>query len=258
MREKGRGGAALLFAVAALASAAVPAQADPWSSTTGVGVSTGDYGGSDDTTITQVYETVRYQMERGDVGLTLPYLFRDGGGTTPGESRVAGSAAIPQEADGLGDVKLRGRYYAVEEAESRPGLDWTGFVKFPTASDDKGLGTGRFDAGLGPELTRHFGSLIGLASMELVLRDRPDNSTLKAVRLDYSIGAGYPVTDRWTAYLSLDGGTPSSSGADAPLELVASSVCRISESVRLEGYLLGGLTDGSPDFGAGAAVRVEI
>lgn len=232
-----------------------PAWAGPFRSTSGVSVTTGDYGTGEDTTITELHETFVVRGEPGEIGVKIPYLFRDGSGVTAGESRRARSGTtIPEDADGLGDVQLLGKYFWLEEADSRPAVDLAGRVKFPTADDDEGLGTGRFDVGFGPELLKRFGQLITFADFELVLRDKPDNSTIKSTRFDYSVGLGYPLTERFTGYVSLDGGTPSNSGADAPLELVLSAVYKATETTHLNGFLLAGLTEGSPDFGAGAGV----
>ncbi len=227
-------------------------------STTGVAVTTGDYGTGDDTTVTQFYETLKYRMEKGEIGVTVPYLFRDGGGVTAGETSRAQGGAIPEEADGLGDVQLKGKYFWLEETEASPGIDWAGRVKLPTASDEDGLGTGKVDVGFGPELYKWFKSLIVFGNLELVVRDKPSGSTIKSTRLDYSVGTGYRFTDRFSSYLSLDGGTPSSSGTDAPLEWVLSSIYRLTATADLEGYVLAGLSDGSPDVGGGLAVRFRF
>ncbi len=223
-------------------------------STSGVSVSTGDYGTGEDTTITELYETLVAKGQAGEIGVKIPYLFRDGSGVTPGESRRARSGTVPEDADGLGDVQLLGKYFWLAEEDSRPAVDLAGRVKFPTADESEGLGTGRFDVGFGPELLKHFGQLITFADFELVVRDKPDNSTIKSTRLDYSVGLGYPLTSRFTGYASLDGGTPTNSGVDAPLELVLSAVYKATETAHLSGFVLAGLTEGSPDLGAGTSI----
>jgi len=48
---------------------------------------------------------------------------------------------------GLGDVVVRGIYRFLPENEDGWSLDGVGAVKLPTASDTKGLGTGRTDVG---------------------------------------------------------------------------------------------------------------
>ena len=239
-------GGALLFSSQAFAG--------PLRSSSGVSVSMGDYGTAEDTTITELYQSFVFQGRRGEIGVTLPYLFRNGNGVTAGESSRVRSSAIPEDANGLGDVQAAGKYFWLEETDSRPALDLGARVKFPTASEDKGLGTGRFDVGFGPKLLKHFGSLITFADFELLLRDKPSGSTIRSTRFDYAVGIGYPLTPRLTAYGSLEGGTPSSSGAEAPLEVVLSAVYKATETIHLNGFVLAGLTDGSPDFGAGTGV----
>lgn len=228
-------------------------------SSSSVAVVRGDFGTNEDTTITQLAETLKYRRaDLGEVGLTVPYLFRDGGGVTPGEGARARSQAIPDEANGVGDLQLKGKYYWLDESDSRPSIDLTGRLKVPTASEDEGLGTGGMDVGMGTELVKRFGSLISLGDLELVLRDRPGGSTLHPVRVNYAVGVGYPITTRFTPYLFLDGSTPSRSGAEAPLELMLYGVYTVTQTVSMNGFLLTGLTDGSPDFGAGTGVTLKF
>lgn len=238
---------------------AVDAQAaGNWISSSEVSVTQGDYGTGDDTTITQLSETIKYRGTTGELGVVVPYLFRRGGAVTPGESRRARNQTIPSNADGIGDVQLKGKYFWIQETDTQPSVDLAGRIKFPTASESDGLGTGRFDVGFGPELLKWFGSFFLLGDVELVLRDKPDNSTIKSTRVDYSVGGGYSWTDRLTTTLTLDGGTQTNSGTDAPLELVLSGVYKMTESVSATTFVLGGLTDGSPDFGAGVGITVRF
>ncbi|MBI3317797.1 MAG: transporter [Candidatus Omnitrophica bacterium] len=257
--RKARKGASVFFLTVGMVGAFLPDLfAAEWVSDSGVSVSTGDYGTGEDTTVTQLSQTFKRRGQTGEVGLVIPYLFRDGGGVTAGETARAGGGAIPEEASGVGDLQLKGKYDWIEETDSRPGVDLGGRIKFPTASDDKGLGTGRFDVGFGPEFLKRFGSLITFGDLQLVFRDRPSGSTIKSTRLDYSVGVGYPLTERFTGYASLEGGTKSSSGSEVPLELVFSGGYKATDRLRVNGFLLAGLTDGSPDFGGGTSVTVSF
>lgn len=58
---------------------------------------------------------------------------------------------------GLGDVIIKGRYYIVEERDAMPLMALTARVKFPTANEQLGLGTGALDYGFGVELSKMFG-----------------------------------------------------------------------------------------------------
>ncbi len=228
-----------------------------WISDSGVSVTTGDYGTDTDTTITELYETIKYRASKGELGVTIPYLFRNGNSTTVGESRPV-QGGIPDEADGIGDIQLKGKYYWLTETGAQPSVDLMGRIKIPTASEDDGLGTGHVDVGFGPEFTKLFGSLITFINLELVLRDKPDGSSIKSTRLDYALGMGYPLTEQFTGYLSLEGGTPIESGSDAPLEAVMSGVYKLTPSTGLNGYALVGLSDGSPDYGGGVSITFRF
>jgi hypothetical protein len=81
--------------------------------------------------------TVPYQIQRSHVGVT----FVGGrpvrtGGVKSGKIKTVG---------GLGDVLLDGGYYFLEEHDGLPSLELEGEIKFPTADDERGLGTGSYD-----------------------------------------------------------------------------------------------------------------
>ena len=66
-----------------------------------------------------------------------------GGGTTPPPGTTTTSSA-----SGLGDVTASAGYALFASADHTFGLDLTGKVKFATADENKGLGTGKNDYGL--------------------------------------------------------------------------------------------------------------
>jgi hypothetical protein len=68
-----------------------------------------------------------------------------------------------QRACGLGDVVVRGRYYLLDERRWYPTIALRAHVKAPTADDERGLGTGHPDEGVGIEITRTIGR--GLSAM---------------------------------------------------------------------------------------------
>lgn len=209
---------------------------------------TGDYGGEEDTTVSYITETLKYTHSRvGELSVSVPYVFREGNGVTAGETVAV--TTIPEDADGIGDVLVKGRYYLVPETQTMPGIDLTGRVKFPTADENEGLGTGRYDAGGGVGLTKRFGKVLALADTEVIWRDRRPNSSLKRTRWDYAAGLGYPFTPKLSGYVFYEGSTKPSPNSEAPSELVYAVVYKVKESFSVNGYVLQGLSDGSPDVG---------
>lgn len=58
---------------------------------------------------------------------------------------------------GVGDARLGFQVVALKETEAHPALAFAYFVKLPSASREKGLGTGRFDHALVGLLSKKFG-----------------------------------------------------------------------------------------------------
>ena len=65
--------------------------------------------------------------------------------------------ATRERETGVGDARLGFQVVALKDAESHPALAFAYAVKLPTASDEKGLGTGRFDHKLTVLLSKKFG-----------------------------------------------------------------------------------------------------
>jgi hypothetical protein len=218
-------------------------------------VFTGTFGAANNknTTLSYFTETAKYTKQNlGEISLSIPYVVRNGGGVTADETVVSGSA-ISNSANGIGDIQLKGRYYLIKETDVIPNIDLTGRIKFPSASRDRGLGTGEFDYGVGPSLYKRFGRYIVLLDQEVVFRQRPHGSTLKSIRYDYDVGLGYAFTSKFSGYFFVEGSSKTDifeTASEAHLELVFSGVYRINQDYGINGYLLSGLTDGSPDFGA--------
>ena len=105
---------------------------------------TGDYGEDENTDIYYGTVNVKRYLEKGDVTLTVPYLDISSDGVT-----FVGGQVEPisggDSGSGLGDIILKGRYYAFEQDGPMPFIDLVGSIKFPTADEDEGLGTGKAD-----------------------------------------------------------------------------------------------------------------
>ncbi|HET9818046.1 MAG TPA: transporter, partial [Rhodanobacteraceae bacterium] len=134
--------------------------------TLGVGAdySSGKYGTAFETEIWDVPFSVGYAADRWSVRLTVPYINISGANNViPGVGRVlnlnphgrglglglgggGGSGGTPTvtrgSASGLGDVVARATYGLVRDDAAQFGLDITGKIKFGTADENKGLGTG--------------------------------------------------------------------------------------------------------------------
>lgn len=150
----------------------------------------------------------------------------------------------------MGDVVAAATYGAFYDNASNFGVDLTGKVKFGTADKDKGLGTGENDYTVQVDLLKGFGkySLFGgigysvLGSSEYIHLDNVFNVTA---------GFAYKFDDRMTAGLSFDARERVSSSGFPTREVMAFLSHKLDKNWKAQAYVLKGLADGSPDWGAG-------
>ena len=164
------------------------AQGEQWQVGTAPSFSSGRYGTDTRTDVFYTPITARRLFENGDLTFVVPFTcIRGNGGViivngmpvrqerldaaagtgtrtgTTDATRTAATGAQATTACGLGDIIVRGRYYVLDERGWLPTIALRAHVKAPTASEDKGLGTGRPDEGAGIEVSRTIGR--GLMAM---------------------------------------------------------------------------------------------
>ncbi len=241
----------------ALSCASATAQSVSW--TTGVEYTSGEYGGSD--TIEDIYVplTGRINFERTSLALTVPYLsVRAPEGTLvsdPGEEPVAGSGDMTTES-GLGDViataTIRDVIYS---SRLDVAVDLTGKVKFGTADETKGLGTGEEDYTIQADVFKFFDGLTLFGTAGYRFRGSPDDYALENVLLG-SVGGVYRSGDLTRLGFAFDYRESSLPDGDALLELSALATRNVGEELRLEFYVVKGFSDSSPDWGAGVMLKI--
>ncbi|HET9488190.1 MAG TPA: transporter [Methylomirabilota bacterium] len=222
----------------------------------GAGYDQGDFGTSETTHTAYAPVTLRYLGERFDVGATALLIYLD---SPEGITIVDGRPTLTGEGDGrdqvvgFGDTIIRARYFLVDDPG--PG-SWYGAlapfvkVKVPTGDEDRGLGTGEYDFGVGVEFDKQFAEIFfvfGDVSYTFMgdppdedFRDRPGASLGLAVRLGTV-----------TASTMLDWRRALLSGDDDPLEVLGALAVKASPTTTITPYAFIGLTDGSPDWGLG-------
>ncbi|NIQ98155.1 MAG: hypothetical protein GWN87_31380, partial [Desulfuromonadales bacterium] len=139
---------------------------------------TGDYGTGQ---TTETYSTAvalgYYPTERLNFSLSTNYLYQssstttstggiifgreDESGTTTdttgpvfGSGSTTTSTETEQSRSGFGDLYLSGGFKLLTENKQRPEIKVVGYVKFPTADEDEGLGTGETDYSIGAEVRK--------------------------------------------------------------------------------------------------------
>lgn len=249
------------FALAlALACAGVAAQDGGISWTTGIEYSSGDYGGSDAIEDIYVPVTARIDLERLSLELTVPYLsVRAPSGTTvtdPGGEPVTGTGDMTTES-GVGDIIASATLYDVfYSADLNLALDLTGKIKFGTADEEKGLGTGKKDYTVRADLIRFYDRVMLLASLGYKFRGEPEGYEIDDVMLG-SVGGVYAVSDRTRLGFYYDYRESALADSDALSELSGFMSRRLGEKLQIQFYAFSGFSNSSPDWGAGLLFQIH-
>jgi hypothetical protein len=277
------GGALLATALVSTALSAQTAdtgQSGRASVSAGFDYSSGTYGSDVRTRIWDVPFTVGYDTDKWSLKLTVPYVNISGSGnvipgvgkvdngnpigrglgnllgggqaqSAPAETKTSGSAS------GLGDIVARATYHLFTNADSRFGIDVGGHVKFGTADENKGLGTGKNDYGVNVDLFKGVGAWTLFGGVGYT-----DYGSSQYIRLDSganaNVGANYKASDSNSvgAYYYYrervsDSGYPQ---REATLYWNHS----YNANWRLQAYTLAGLSDGSPDWGGGLSLKYSF
>lgn len=236
-----------------------------WTFSTGVDYTNGDYGEAQDTTIVTVPLIASYGTERWSATLTVPIVGIDGPGTiVPGGAGGAGplsgllvgaDAASPVSPlggvneTGLGDVSLA---VSVVPLVTKGGtqLSVTGRVRAPTADESRRLGTGEAAASLAGGVRQPIGeraAIFGAVGYEQAF----DSGASGAF-----VGVG---AEGYVASRVLLGGTVDFAQASSELHRDSTQATGyigfdMSSSSRILAYGSAGLSETSPDVGAGLRI----
>ncbi len=228
--------------------------------TTGADYSSGKYGASESTDILYAPVTVKGTYGDFTTKLTVPYLTIKGPGSVVGGgdgsiSQGNGSSAVTTER-GLGDV-VASLTYTQNIDSAQAYIDYTAKIKFPTADEKKGLGTGETDYTAYVEGTKVIGdAYLFLGTGYKVLGD---SSTLQLDNVWYtSTGGGYKITPDTTLGLSYDYKEAASSTGSITSEVTGSVTQKLSPTLDLQFYGITGFSDGSPDAGGGVMLGYKM
>lgn len=224
---------------------------------TGVDFASGTYGG--DVDIEDIYVPVTATVDYGRIAarLTVPYLSvkaPEGTIFDPGGEPLPGSGAVTTEsglADIIGSVTI---YDVINNQELGLAMDLTGKVKFGTADENKGLGTGENDYSVQADLYKFMGDFTLLGSLGYKYRGDPTGINLDNV-LMASAGGTVKFSPNLKGGLIFDYRESAISGGDSIQELTGFVSRRLTEDWKLQMFVLTGFTDSSPDWGAGFQIK---
>lgn len=269
------------IALGSLALVAAPAAhaadgAGQFSLSGGADYSSGKYGTSVTTDIWSVPVTAAYQTDRWTFKLVVPYVSISGAsnvipGTGPvkngnpigrGLGRLLGngggggtpSTTTSGSASGLGDVVASAGYQVYTSQDGTFGLDLTGKVKFGTADENKGLGTGKNDYGVSLDTYKVAGNWTPFGGVGWTKYGSSQYIKLKNA-FNANLGVDYKLdaANNFGAYYYYR--ERIAEGGASQSELTGYWNHKIGTHWRVQAYALTGFTNGSPDWGAGASVK---
>ncbi len=223
--------------------------------TTGVDYSSGKYGQSQSTDITYVPFIGKYEINDTTIKLTVPWVKITGPGDVVGGSGpvVLGKSNRPITTEsGLGDIVLSASQTIAQIGRIKPlMLDVTGKIKFATASESKGLGTGENDYTISLDAYKsvaHGLTLFGDVGYK-VLGD-PSGINLNNVWFS-SVGASYKIHPNLSAGMMANIRQATQDTSDPMRELTIFASHKFNAQYKLQGYLSHGYSDTSADWGGG-------
>lgn len=259
------------FALAATAAAVavlfVPFSAQAgYSFTTGAEYTRGDYGTDVETSAWQIPFTLGYAAERSFFSVTVPYISVNGSTevsgvrsfTLPGKGGVKSATQTTTSSEertdsGIGDITLRASYQLQDETRSRPWLGVTGKVKLGSADEEKNLGTGENDYAVQLDMAK--GPVDGIIGYHIL----GDTAQVDYNNILYgAVGYTVPLDKQWRMRGEFYTEQEAVDGVDPVREVTVSFGRAIAKQRNLNLYLIKGLSDSSPDWGAGVMVTTAF
>jgi len=176
-----------------------------------------------------------------------------GSGGSDAQDPMGAQEEVPfsdQSQSGLGDMALTLDYGLLKEGESLPGISTQLYVKFPTADEDKGLGTGAYDYGVGFSVGKWFSSW-QLEAQVLYVVPGSTSSFDPSDYWDWSLSSSYLVSDRWNVGMGVSGASTPFSGTDDTLDLDFAGSYWASPRTSIGAFVSFGLSESSADYSAG-------
>jgi len=258
----------ILLALFCLSAAAI-AGAEPlpeaareadWRFSTSVNYDTGKYGTPDRTNSVYIPFTLKRYYSEADLSVTVPYLRQSSAGQVTwvgGKPVRIGLKNAPAPAgttseSGLGDIILRGTYALKRDGPGSFGLGLAGKLKLPTADEDKGLGTGEMDGGVGLEFAKEIDPDWSLMAdgYYTMIGDPAGVDLNNQVSLDLgfyrALGSNLGLTVLYETQSAIVEGNAAPSSLSGTVSYSAESGSQFSGGLTL------GLSDGSPDMGLSA------
>jgi hypothetical protein len=227
---------------------------------TGVYYEEGDYGTGEKVTRLSVPATVSVSSGRFRLAASLPYTRVEGPGNVVTGGGLLGLPIIvdptkPSERtrrEGIGDLTL-GASYAVPTG--LVDLTLSGEVKLPTAEQD--LGTGETDYAVAAEVSKTIGKVTPFVGVGYTMPGDPEGFSLRN-SLSLRGGIAARLAPGASGYLAYRRSQSVSESLPDEQQVITGMDTAVAKGLSLGLYGAAGLSDGSPDIGAGIRLGVRL
>lgn len=223
----------------------------------GAEYTSGKYGGTETTEIQYFPVTGRYAAGPWLLKLTVPYLriAGIGSGDRVGMNGMMlhaplARAPVRRNVAGLGDVLAGATYAMYENSATGVLFDVTGKIKFGTADPSEWLGTGENDYSIQVDLSKQWRRWAAFAGWGWKAMGNPAGTTFKNPWYG-SLGVVYRTSGATSLGWAYDyrGAVIDDGGKVGEASLFLSQ--KISQTAKIQGYVLRGFSIASPDWGGG-------
>jgi len=153
---------------------------------------------------------------------------------------------------GAGDVNISVMYEILEGGAESIGFSAGGMVKIPTGDEDNRLSTGETDYAVEASISLPTKIMVLFATAGYwVIGDPPGVDLNNSAYV--SVGAGMPLGEKHIVGMNLDSSQAIADDGDNPLELGGFYNYEFASNMDVTFNVFKGLSDGSPDWGAGIA-----
>jgi cobalt/nickel transport protein len=171
-------------------------------------------------------------LDRMDLGIGSGYIF-----SHPKEDK---------RKNGIADTELKLKYRWIDEKDWRPAFAMTGILKFPTASESRGLGSGQTDFGINAILTKNLSKILVLhlnLGYTFIGEDHVNNE------LNYSMAAQFILTEKWALVGEVVGvNNLNGRHGDDPFSGLIGTYYLITDKIIWDAGLEIGMSKAAPDF----------
>ena len=225
----------------------------------GFDYSRGDYGFSQSTEVFSVPLNLSLEKDRWAFKATLPYITIKGPASiVAGTGTALGVPGRPtsNSESGVGDAMLAATYHA-RPVPGELNVDFTGKVKFGTADENKGLGTGETDYYAQVDVYQNFGTITPFGNVGYRFLGTSAAFPLKD-GLYASIGSAFRLSPATVCGVAYDWRSRIIDGAKNGTDALAFISTNPNERWNVLGYVLKGFNDASPDYGVGGLATYKF